>query len=274
VWYTGKVWLKVPETIKVVFYGKLNKHVYGKDLILYLIGKIGVDGANYKSLEFTGEIMQKIDMAGRFSMSNMAIEAGGKNGITQPDKTTMDYVKKHGKNTGFKVYSSDSDANYCETVEIDCTEVQPQVSMPHLPSNAKNVTDVKNVHVDQVVIGSCTNGWIEDLRIAAKILKNKKVSPNVRLLIFPATPAIYRQAIKEGLFDVFLSAGGIICPPTCGPCLGGHLGILAKGERCIATTNRNFVGRMGHLGSEVVLSNPAVAAASAIKGKISLPEDK
>ena len=271
VWYTGKVWLKVPETIKVVFHGKLNKWVYGKDLIIYLIGKIGVDGANYKSLEFTGDTVKKLTMADRFTMSNMAIEAGGKNGIFEPDNTTIQFVKSRVQS--YKLYKSDSDCKYSSVIEIDCSKIHPQVAMPHLPSNAKNVRDVKNVSIDQAVIGSCTNGWIEDLRIAAKVLKNRKVNTNVRLLIFPATPAIYRQAIKEGLIDLFVKSGGIVCPPTCGPCLGGHLGILAKGERCIATTNRNFVGRMGHLESEVVLSNPAVAAASAITGKLSSPED-
>ena len=268
---SGKVWFKVPQTIKFVYTGKLNKWVSGKDLILYTIGKTGVDGALYKSMEFTGPIIDKMPMAERFSMANMAIEAGGKNGIFHPDKITLDYVKKHSKKK-YKLFKSDKDAVYSEVIEIDCSKIMPQVALPFLPSNVKPASKLSNIRIDQVVIGSCTNGRIEDLRIAAKILKGKKANSNIRLIIIPTTPAVYAQAMNEGLFDIFLKAGAIISPPTCGPCLGGHMGVLAKGERCVATTNRNFVGRMGHPESEVYLSNPAVAAASAIKGRISVPE--
>ncbi|MFC1501218.1 3-isopropylmalate dehydratase large subunit [Elusimicrobiota bacterium] len=267
---TGKVWFKVPATIKFVYKGKLNKWVSGKDLILNTIGKIGVDGALYQSMEFTGPVIDKLIMADRFSMANMAIEAGGKNGIFHPDKITESYVKNRAKRK-YKFYSSDSDASYIDTVEIDCSKISPQVSVPFLPSNTKPAKSLNKITIDQVVIGSCTNGRIEDFRIAAKILKGKKTHSSVRLLIIPATPEVYAQALKEGLFDVFLKAGAIISPPTCGPCLGGHMGILAEGERCVATTNRNFVGRMGHPKSEVYLANPAVAAASAIKGRITDP---
>ncbi|MBU0952546.1 MAG: 3-isopropylmalate dehydratase large subunit [Elusimicrobia bacterium] len=272
IWSRGKVWLKVPETIKFVYKGKRKKWVYGKDLILYTIGKIGVDGANYKSMEFTGEVIRSLPMPERLTMSNMAIEAGGKNGIIEPDEITLKYEKSRFKGR-MELHKSDADAQYCDIVEIDVSKMDPQVALPHLPENSKSVKEVKNITIDQSVIGSCTNGHLEDLEIAAKILKGKKVHPYVRLLIFPATPAIYMQAIKKGYIETFIKAGGIVNPPTCGPCLGGHLGILTKGERCIATTNRNFVGRMGDLESEVYLSNPAVAAASAIKGKIAGPEE-
>lgn len=268
---TGKVWFKVPHTIKFVYTGKLNKWVSGKDLILYTIGKIGVDGALYKSMEFTGPIIDKMPMVERFTMANMAIEAGGKNGIFHPDKLTLAYIKKHSKKK-YKLFASDKDANYDFVLEIDCSKIKPQVAVPFLPSNTKNATELGKIAIDQVVVGSCTNGRIEDLRLAAKIVKGKKVNPNVRMLVIPATPKIYSQALKEGLFEVFMKAGAMISPPTCGPCLGGHMGILAEGERCVATTNRNFVGRMGHPKSEVYLANPAVAAASAIKGKIVTPD--
>ncbi|MFH1367889.1 MAG: 3-isopropylmalate dehydratase large subunit [Elusimicrobiota bacterium] len=268
---TGRIWLKVPATIKFVYKGKLNKWVCGKDLILHTIGRIGVDGALYQSMEFSGPVIDSLPMHDRFSMANMAIEAGGKNGIFHPDKQTLEYVKNRAKRK-YKLYASDPDAEYAEVMEIDCSKIKPTVSVPFLPSNAKNAEDLNNIAIDQVVIGSCTNGRIEDLRIAAKILKGKKANPNVRLLIMPATPAIWGQALKEGLYDIFLKSGGVISPPTCGPCLGGHMGILAEGERCVATTNRNFVGRMGHVKSEVYLASPAVAAASAIKGKIVSPE--
>ncbi|MFH1283007.1 MAG: 3-isopropylmalate dehydratase large subunit [bacterium] len=267
---TGKVWLKVPKTIKVIFSGKLNKWVEGKDLILYLIGLIGVDGANYQALEFTGPVISKLSMAGRFTMCNMAIEAGGKSGVIEPDQITLDYVRKRAQRK-YKFIKSDKDAEYAKTLEIDVSKLEPIVSLPHLPSNTKMVSELKNIYVNQVVIGSCTNGRIEDLEVAAKIMRGKKVHKDVRTLIMPATPEIYRQALKKGYLEVFLNAGAVISPPTCGPCLGGHMGILAEGERCLATTNRNFVGRMGHTKSEVYLASPAVAAATAIKGKISLP---
>ncbi len=271
VWATGKIWLKVPETIKIVYYGKLNKNVYGKDLILSTIAKLGVDGANYKTIELTGEIIKKLSMYSRFTMTNMAIECGAKNGIIEPDEVTYKYLKET-KGPKYKIPDclfSDKDAKYNEIVEIDCSKIYPQVALPHLPSNSVNVKDLKQkIYIDQVVIGSCTNGWYEDLYLAAKVLKGKKVNPNVRCLIFPATPKIYQQALKNGLIEVFLNAGCIVNPPTCGPCLGGHLGILAEGEKAVATTNRNFIGRMGHTKSEVYLANPVVAAYSAIKGYI------
>jgi len=268
---TGKVWFKVPQSIKFVYTGKLNKWVCGKDLILHTIGKIGVDGALYKAMEFAGPVIEKLPMSDRFSMTNMAIEAGGKSGIIAPDKITLDYVRNR-VSKKFKIFSSDSGAKYADIIEIDCSKIYPQVAVPFLPSNAKEARLLNKITLDQVVIGSCTNGRIEDLRIAAKILKGKKAHSNVRLIIIPATPTIYTQALKEGLFEIFMKAGAIISPPTCGPCLGGHMGILGNGERCVATTNRNFVGRMGHTKSEVFLASPAVAASSAIKGKIVDPD--
>jgi len=268
----GECWFKVPETIKFVYHGKLNKWVGGKDLILYTIGKIGVDGALYCSMEFTGEAIENLPMAGRFTMCNMAIEAGGKNGIIPPDDITLEYVKQRAKRE-FKVYASDPDAKYKEIIEIDCSTLEPQVSFPHLPENARPISQVGNVPIDQSVIGSCTNGRIEDLRIAAQVLKGRKVHQDVRLIVLPATQEIWTQAMHEGLFDIFVEAGGAVSTPTCGPCLGGHMGCLAEGERSIATTNRNFVGRMGHPKSEVYLSGPAVAAASAVLGHIGGPDE-
>jgi 3-isopropylmalate/(R)-2-methylmalate dehydratase large subunit len=268
---TGKVWLKVPSTIKFIYTGKLCKWVCGKDLILHTIGLIGVDGALYQSMEFTGPVIDRMPMHDRFSMANMAIEAGGKNGIFHPDKITLDYVAKRAQRK-FRFFASDPDAKYARVVEIDCSKIAPQVSVPFLPSNAKTAASLNKIAIDQVVIGSCTNGRIEDLRIAAKILKGKKANSRVRLLVIPATPRIYSDALKEGLLEIFMKSGAIVSAPTCGPCLGGHMGILAAGERCVATTNRNFVGRMGHPKSEVYLASPAVAAASAIKGKICSPE--
>jgi len=272
VWATGKIWLKVPKTIKIVYYGKLNKNVFGKDLILATIAKIGVDGANYKTIELTGEVIKKLSIYSRFTMTNMAIECGAKNGIIEPDETTFEYLKKVLKvkfnNKSFDL-KSDKDVKYSETIEIDCSKIYPQVALPHLPSNSINVKDLnQKIYIDQVVIGSCTNGWYEDLYLAAKVLKGKKVNPNVRCLIFPATPKIYQQALKTGLIETFLQSGCVVNPPTCGPCLGGHLGILAEGEKAVATTNRNFIGRMGHTKSEVYLANPVVAAYSAIRGYI------
>ncbi|MBN1363556.1 MAG: 3-isopropylmalate dehydratase large subunit [Syntrophaceae bacterium] len=269
---TGEIWLKVPSSMKFIIFGSLQKWVSGKDLILHIIGRISVNGALYKAMEFTGETISKLPMADRFSMSNMAIEAGAKNGIFAPDKITSEYVKKRAKRA-YKFYSSDADAVYSDTIEINASKIEPQVAFPHLPSNVKGVSKVGKIKIDQSLIGSCTNGRIEDLRIAAKIFKNRKSSSNVRLIIIPATPEIYRQALKEGLMETFMKAGAIISPPSCGACLGGHLGILAEGERAVATTNRNFIGRMGHTKSEVYLSSPAVAAASAVLGRIASPEE-
>ncbi|MDO8586471.1 MAG: 3-isopropylmalate dehydratase large subunit [Armatimonadota bacterium] len=268
----GEVWLKVPEAIKFVYSGKLREWVSGKDLILYTIGRIGVDGALYCSMEFTGETISAITMADRFTMCNMAIEAGGKNGIVEPDDKTLEYVNPRAQRE-YKVYRSDPDAVYRDVVEIDCSRLEPQVAFPHLPENTKPVSEAVDVRIDQAVIGSCTNGRIEDLRSAAKVIRGRKVHPDVRLLVIPATQEIFLQAIKEGLTEIFVEAGGAVSTPTCGPCLGGHMGVLAEGERSIATTNRNFVGRMGHVKSEVYLSNPAVAAASAVLGRIGSPEE-
>ncbi|MFA5094499.1 MAG: 3-isopropylmalate dehydratase large subunit [Candidatus Omnitrophota bacterium] len=275
VFVRGKLWFKVPESIRFVFKGKLNKWVGGKDLILYTIGDIGVDGALYKTMEFTGEAIERLPMDDRFAMCNMAIEAGGKNGIIAADDITLKYVRQTTKKSKrkWKVYKSDKDASYCEVKEYDVSGIEPMVSLPPLPSNAKPVSRVRGIRIDQSVIGSCTNGRISDLRIAAKVLKGKRVHKDVRCIIFPATQEIYLQAMKEGLIETFVKAGCAVSTPTCGPCLGGHMGILSAGERCIATTNRNFVGRMGHLKSEVYLSNPAVAAASAVKGRIAHPEE-
>ncbi|MCM8809741.1 MAG: 3-isopropylmalate dehydratase large subunit [Candidatus Omnitrophica bacterium] len=271
---TGKLWFKVPETIKFFYYGKLNKFVGGKDLILYTIGKIGVDGANYKSMEFTGPIIENLPIDDRFTICNMAIEAGGKNGIIKPDKITQEFLNEVGVNFNIdKNLSTDNENDYEKIVEIDVSEIEPQVAAPHLPSNSKSVREYTDIKIDQVVIGSCTNGRISDLRKAANILRGKKVHSEVRCIIIPATQKIYIQALKEGLIDIFLCSGCVISPPTCGPCLGGHMGVLAKGEVAIATTNRNFIGRMGHPESYVYLSNPEVAAASAIKGKIVHPEE-
>jgi len=273
---TGECWLKVPESMKFIFHGKLSKWVGGKDLILHTIGEIGVDGALYKAMEFCGETIEGLPMDDRLTMCNMAIEAGGKNGIIAPDKITERYVKsiKNKVRSGYgKFYFSDKDAVYSDVREYDASKIEPLVACPNLPSNVKPVGKVKNVPIDQVVIGSCTNGRISDLRIAAKILKGRKVKSGVRLIVIPATQKIYMDAVDEGLAKIFVESGGVFSTPTCGPCLGGHVGILAEGERAISTTNRNFVGRMGHPSSEVYLSNPAVAAASAVKGRIAHPEE-
>lgn len=268
---TGKAWFKIPESMKFVYKGKLNRYVTGKDLILHTIGDIGVDGALYRAMEFTGEAISALTVEERLSMANMAIEAGGKNGIIAPDEKTLAYVKARTK-TDFTVYASDSDAKYAEIIEYDMTKVEPIVAYPHLPSNAKPARE-SGVKIDQVFIGSCTNGRIEDLRVAAELLKGKKVHKDVRLIVIPATQEVYAMAMKEGLLNIFLEAEGAVSAPTCGPCLGGHMGILAEGERCLATSNRNFVGRMGHPKSEVYLANPAVAAASAVKGVICHPDE-
>ncbi len=269
---TGELWLKVPPSIKFIIYGKLPKWVSGKDLILNIIGRIGVDGALYQAMEFTGETIRKLPMADRFSMANMAIEAGAKNGIFAPDTITREYVKTRAKRD-YKFYASDEDASYTDIIEINAAKLEPQVAFPHLPSNTKGISKAGKVKIDQSLIGSCTNGRIEDLRIAAKILKNRKAASHVRLIVVPATPDIYRQAMKEGLLEIFMKADAVISPPSCGACLGGHLGILAEGERAVATTNRNFVGRMGHTKSEVYLASPAVAAASAVLGRIASPAE-
>ncbi len=268
----GSIWFKVPQTIKFVCSGKWQQWVSGKDLILSIIGMIGVEGALYESMEFDGDAIEALSMDSRFTVANMAIEAGGKNGIFKVDKKTLEYIAGRAERQ-YRVYESDPDANYREVIEIDVSKLGPQVALPFLPSNARNVEEVTNVTIDQVVIGSCTNGRLEDLETAATILRGKKVAKEVRCIIIPATPDIYHEALRRGFFDIYLDAGCIISPPTCGPCLGGHMGILAQGERAVSTTNRNFVGRMGHAESEVYLASPAVAAASAIKGRIAHPAE-
>ncbi|GAW28889.1 3-isopropylmalate dehydratase large subunit [Carboxydocella sp. ULO1] len=268
----GEIWFRVPETIKFVYHGQLRPWVSGKDLILHTIGLIGVDGARYMAMEFTGEAIENLSMDGRFTMCNMAIEAGAKNGIIAPDQKTLEYVQGRAKRP-WQVYQSDSDARYYKVIDIDAAAIEPTVAFPHLPENTRPISQVGTVEIDQVVIGSCTNGRIEDLRIAARILEGKKVHPRVRCIVIPGTQAIYQQAMAEGLIKTFIEAECAVSTPTCGPCLGGHMGILAKGERALATTNRNFVGRMGHPESEVYLASPAVAAASAIAGQIVAPEE-
>ncbi len=271
-WITGGCWLRVPESIKFIYKGKLSKWVSGKDLILYTIKDIGVDGALYKAMEFSGSAIKQLPMDDRFAMCNMAVEAGGKSGIIEPDEKTLSYVKAD-KNQRLRIkkLKSDKDAVYSDVKEYDVSKLEPQVACPHLPSNVKPVSKLKNTKVDQVVIGSCTNGRISDLRIAAKILKGKKVNNNIRVIVIPATQRIYLDAVREGLAEIFVKAGAVFSTPTCGPCLGGHAGILTEGEVALATTNRNFIGRMGHPKSFVYLSNPAVAAASAVTGKITHP---
>ncbi len=269
---TGKIWFKVPSSVKFVYRGKMQPWVSGKDLILYTIGQIGVDGALYMAMEFTGEVIESMPMAERFTMSNMAIEAGAKAGIIAPDAVTEAYVKERARRP-YKFHASDPDARYETVYEWDVTNFAPMVALPHSPGNVRPVNELPETSIDQVVIGSCTNGRLEDLREAAKVLKGRKVSSNVRCIIIPATQLIYRQAMQEGLFEIFLDADAAVSTPTCGPCLGGHMGILAAGERAVATTNRNFVGRMGHPESEVYLANPAVAAASAVLGRIAHPDE-
>ena len=268
---TGKVWLRVPETIKFIFNGKLNEWVSGKDLILHVIGDIGVDGARYKAMEFSGSVITSLSMDDRLAMCNMAIEAGAKNGIVEPDKCTENYVNGRAKRE-YKFYSSDADCKYHEIREYDVNNLSPQVALPNLPENVQPVEELSDIAIDQVVIGSCTNGRISDLRIAAQILKDKKIASSIRLIVIPGTQDVYLEALKEGLIEIFIEAEGVVSTPTCGPCLGGHMGILADGERALSTTNRNFAGRMGHTASEIYLSNPAVAAASAITGKITHPD--
>jgi len=269
---TGRIWFKVPQSMKFVFKGKLKPWVGGKDLILYTIGRIGVDGARYRAMEFSGEVIDSLPMADRFSMCNMAIEAGAKVGIITPDSITEQYVKDRAKRS-FKFYSSDEGATYESVLEWDLSNLEPVVALPHSPQNVKQVTEIPHTPIDQVVIGSCTNGRLEDLRLAARVMKGKKVARRTRCMVIPATQRVYLEAMEEGLLEIFIEAEAAVSTPTCGPCLGGHMGILAPGESAVATTNRNFVGRMGHVDSKVYLSNPAVAAASAILGHIAHPEE-
>ena len=268
---TGDIWMKVPPTIKLVYQGTLGKWVGGKDLILYTIGNIGVDGALYSAMEFTGEAIDALSMDGRFTMANMAIEAGGKAGLFRVDNKTQLYIKSKARRD-YLVYEADADTEYARVIEYDVTSIEPQVALPHSPANARPVSQVGDIEIDQAVIGSCTNGRIDDLRLAAQILKRHKVNPGVRCIIIPGSQQVYLDAIMEGLIEIFIKAGAAVSTPTCGPCLGGHMGVLADGERCVSTTNRNFVGRMGSNKSEIYLANPAVAAASAVAGRIIDPE--
>ena len=273
---TGKAWFKVPSAIRFVITGKKPEWISGKDLILHIIGKIGVDGARYKSMEFVGEGIAELSMDDRFTIANMAIEAGAKNGIFPVDEKTIEYMKEHAPNKEYAVYEADADAEYDEVIEIDLSTLRPTVSFPHLPENTKTIDEIHaqgDIEIDQVVIGSCTNGRIEDMRIAADIMNGRKCADGLRVIIIPGTQAIYLQMLREGLAEIFVESGAIVSTPTCGPCLGGHMGILAHGERAVSTTNRNFVGRMGAIDSEIYLASPAVAAASAVLGKIASPED-
>ncbi len=267
---TGETWLKVPESLLFEYEGLPGPWVGGKDLILYTIGDIGVDGALYRAMEFTGPAVEALSMDGRFTMCNMAVEAGAKNGIIAPDEKTVAYAEGRCRRP-YRLYQSDPDAKYEKVYKYNASSIEPQVAFPHLPENSRPVSEAGYVEIDQVVIGSCTNGRLEDLREAARVLAGKKVHKNVRLLVFPGTQQVYLDALNEGLIEIFIRAGAAVSTPTCGPCLGGHLGILAQGERCVATTNRNFVGRMGHPESEVYLAGPAVAAASAVMGRIAAP---
>lgn len=275
---TGLCWFRVPEAVKFVLKGQLTEHCSGKDVILHIIGKIGVDGARYQSMEFVGEGVASLTMDDRFTIANMAIEAGAKNGIFPVDERTKAYLENRGKRPSV-IYEADADAVYAQVIEIDLGKIRPTVSFPHSPDNTRTIDEIEAMEqekgaltIDQVVIGSCTNGRLDDLRIAARYLKGKKVAKGVRVIIFPATQKIYLDAMREGLIEIFIEAGAIVSTPTCGPCLGGHMGILAKGERAVATTNRNFIGRMGHTESEIYLASPAVAAASAVAGKLANPE--
>jgi 3-isopropylmalate/(R)-2-methylmalate dehydratase large subunit len=274
---TGKTWFKVPESIRFVLKGTLPRWSSGKDLILKIIGDIGVDGARYRAMEFTGEGVEPLTMDNRFTIANMVIEAGAKNGIFPVDARTIAYVEESTKEARrrdpYRVFESDPDARYVQEYEYRLDQIEPQVAFPHLPENTRGISEIGNIPVDQVVIGSCTNGRLEDLRITAEILKGRSVHRALRLLVFPATQKIYLDALREGLIETIVEAGGAVSTPTCGPCLGGHMGILARGERAVSTTNRNFVGRMGHRESEVYLASPAVAAASAVAGRIASPEE-
>ena len=268
---TGKAWFKVPSAVRITLTGKPSPCVSGKDVILHIIGKIGVDGALYKSMEFVGDGIEYLSMDDRFTIANMAIEAGGKNGIFPVDEKAEAYMREHSSKT-WTVFKADEDAGYDEEIEVDLSALRPTVAFPHLPENAKTIDEIGEIRIDQSVIGSCTNGRISDLRIAARILKGRKVAQDVRCIVIPATQKIYLQALEEGLLKIFIEAGAIVSTPTCGPCLGGYMGILAGGEKCVSTTNRNFVGRMGAIDSEIYLASPAVAAASAIAGRIVSPE--
>jgi 3-isopropylmalate/(R)-2-methylmalate dehydratase large subunit len=269
---TGDIWMKVPHTIRLVYHGSPGEWVGGKDLILYTIGDIGVDGALYSAMEFAGEAIEALSMDGRFTMANMAIEAGAKAGIFGVDNKTQLYVKSRAERP-YLVYEPDNGAEYSNVIEYDVSDMEPQVALPHSPANVRPVSQVGNIEINQAVIGSCTNGRIEDMRIAAQILKGRKIHPGVRCIIIPGSQQVYLDALAEGMLGIFIRAGAVVSTPTCGPCLGGHMGVLADGERCVSTTNRNFVGRMGSTKSEVYLANPAVAAASAIMGKIASPEE-
>lgn len=268
---TGKCWFKVPSAIKFNITGNLQDKVSGKDVILYIIGKIGVSGALYKSMEFSGGGLKNLSMDDRFTIANMAIEAGAKNGIFDVDELTLEYIKDHSKREP-KIYKADEDAQYDEVININLSEIPYTVSCPHSPDNTANAKELNHIEIDQVVIGSCTNGRLSDMKAAAEILKGKKVAKGIRVIIFPATQKIYLDSLKAGYIETFIEAGCVVSTPTCGPCLGGHMGILARGERAVATTNRNFIGRMGHTTSEIYLASPAVAAASALSGRISIPE--
>jgi len=268
---TGDIWMKVPPTIKLVYHGNLGQWVGGKDLILYTIGDIGVDGALYAAMEFAGEAIEQLAMDGRFTMANMAIEAGAKAGLFRVDNKTLDYIEPR-ETRPYKVYQADADAEYSQIIEYDVTDIEPQVALPHSPANTRPVSEVIDIEINQAVIGSCTNGRLEDLQIAAQVLKGRKVHPKVRCIIVPGSQQVYLDALSEGLIEVFIRAGAVVSTPTCGPCLGGYMGVLAAGERCVSTTNRNFVGRMGSPQSEVYLANPAVAAASAVAGRIMSPD--
>lgn len=269
---SGEIWMRVPPTIKFVYHGELPKWTGGKDLILHTIGRIGVDGALYSAMEFAGEAVGRLSMDSRFTMANMAIEAGAKAGIFVVDDKTIEYVRPRA-NRPYKVYESDKDAEYARVIECDVSMIEPQVAFPHIPSNTQPISEVGQIEIDQVVIGSCTNGRLEDLQIAARILEGRQVHPRVRCIIIPGSQRVYLEALREGLIEVFVDSGTAVSTPTCGPCLGGYMGVLANGERCVSTTNRNFVGRMGSPESEIYLTNPAVAAASAVAGKIASPEE-
>jgi len=269
---SGQTWLKVPQTIKFVYHGQLLPWVGGKDLILHTIGHIGVDGALYAAMEFSGEAVDVLSMAGRFTMANMAIEAGAKAGLFHVDERTQAYLQPRARRK-YTVYTSEPDAEYAQVIEMDASQIEPQVAFPHLPENARPLSQVNHVPIDQVVIGSCTNGWLEDLQVAAQVLAGRRVHRDVRCIVIPATQAIYLEAVRQGLVETFVEAGAVVSTPTCGPCLGGYMGVLAAGERAIATTNRNFRGRMGHPDSEVYLAGSAVAAASAVLGRIGGPQE-
>ena len=269
---TGDIWMKVPPSIKLIYHSRLGKWVGGKDLILFTIGDIGVDGALYSAMEFSGEAIESLSLEGRLTMANMAVEAGAKAGIFRVDGKTLAYIKSRAQRP-YTVYEPDSDAEYARIIEYDVSSLEPQVALPHSPANVRPISQVREIEIDQAVIGSCTNGRLEDLQVAAGILKARKVHPRVRCIIIPGSQQVYLDALTEGLIEIFIRAGAVVSTPTCGPCLGGHMGVLAAGERCIATTNRNFIGRMGSTKSEVYLANPAVAAASAIMGRIASPEE-